>query len=278
MEVFQSDLGFIEGPVITRDGAVVVTSIDRGLLYRIADGRARVLAELGGGPNGATEGPDGVIYVAQNGGQWPAENRVPAAPGIQAVAPDGTVRVVTGVATSPNDLAFGPDGRLYFTDPTRKPERDDGRIYACDIETGEVELLLTCDWYPNGIGFSAEDDKLYVADSRHSRIVRFPLDAVRPERMEVCCQMTRGLPDGFAFDRAGRLVIACPGLGGAPGNLQVWTPGGALVEEIDLGTSPFYTNLAISAAGEIYVCDSSAGRLLAGRWPSPGLALHPFRG
>lgn len=277
MDVFMADLGFIEGPVVARDGSIVVTSIDRGVLHRVRNGSASVLAELGGGPNGATEGLDGEIFVTQNGGSWPASNAKRASPGIQVVSSSGAVRRLTDQPRSPNDLAFGPNGLLYITDPTRKPERDDGRIWACDVTSGECRLLLTCDWYPNGIGFSHEPDCFYVADSRNKRIVRYPLHAPGALNMEIVFTLTRGSPDGFAFDGAGNMVIACPGTETVPGTVQVWSLDGKLLEMIEVGTSRFYTNLAISTDAKLYLCDSSSGCILWRDWPSPGLALHPFR-
>ena len=75
----------------------------------------------GGGPNGATLAADGSLYVTQNGGMGHGPRTTP---GIQRVTPDGAVtEVVTEVAgmrlEGPNDLAFGDDGRLWFTDPAR---------------------------------------------------------------------------------------------------------------------------------------------------------------
>lgn len=280
-DTLADDLGFTEGPTIGRSGALYVTSISRGLVYRIAAGEAQQFAVTGGGANGLTEGRDG-FFVAQNGGTWPAENNVKASAGVQVIRPGGVVRALAdgagkGGMKSPNDLAFGPDGYLYVTDPTRKPERDDGRIWRVNPSTGEAELLLTLDWYPNGIGFSVEDDCYYVADTRNARIVRFPLIGATPAKGEPVIQMRHNHPDGFAFDLEGNIVIACPGTETTAGDIQVWTLSGKLLQSIAPGSSRYYTNLAIGSDARIYITDSDGGRVLSGTWPSPGLGLHPFR-
>jgi len=64
-----SGLQFPEGPVAMDDGSVLLVEIARGTLSRVTmDGRVSVVAELGGGPNGAAIGPDGAVYVCNNGG------------------------------------------------------------------------------------------------------------------------------------------------------------------------------------------------------------------
>ncbi len=76
------------------------------------------------------EGADGALYVAQNGGKEGSAK--PAAPGIQLIAGD-TVRHLAGGLDAPNDCCFGPDGRLYFTDPrgwVAPGEVQPGRVYA----------------------------------------------------------------------------------------------------------------------------------------------------
>ncbi len=62
-------LQFPEGPIAMADGSVIVVEIRRGSLSRVtADGQVQVIADLGGGPNGAAIGPDGHCYVCNNGG------------------------------------------------------------------------------------------------------------------------------------------------------------------------------------------------------------------
>lgn len=266
----------IEGPVACRDGSLAVTCFDRGEVYRIRNGEVQVLAITGGGANGAAEGTDGRMFIAQNGGTPPAVNKARSPAGVQVIEPSGALRHFGIGMHSPNDLCFGPDGYLYVTDPTRKPERDDGRIWRCDIRTQECVKIFECDWYPNGIGFSLEDDWMYVADSRHARIVRIPLADVRSGTVETVIEIERGAPDGFAFDADGNLVVACPQPGSGSGDVQVYK-GSKLVDVLRPGSSRLYTNLAISQDKRIYLCDADTGSVLMDNWPCAGLPLHPFR-
>ena len=64
-----SGLKFPEGPVAMADGSVMLVEINRGTLSRVTtEGEVEVIAELGGGPNGAAIGPDGAVYVCNDGG------------------------------------------------------------------------------------------------------------------------------------------------------------------------------------------------------------------
>ena len=85
--VVASDIGFTEGPVWTRDGRLLVTSISHGAIYEVGEGEAHVVAQTDGGPNGMAEGEDGTLYVTQNGGLYAGgTSPKPATPGIQQVA------------------------------------------------------------------------------------------------------------------------------------------------------------------------------------------------
>src|SRR5919107_1514173 len=69
MRPLATGLRFPEGPIALRDGSVLLVEIQRRTLTRVApDGPVSMVAELGGGPNGAAIGPDGAVYVCNNGG------------------------------------------------------------------------------------------------------------------------------------------------------------------------------------------------------------------
>ena len=68
LSVLATGLRFPEGPIAMPDGSVLLVEIARGTLSRVSDGEVSVVAELGGGPNGAAIGPDNCCYVCNNGG------------------------------------------------------------------------------------------------------------------------------------------------------------------------------------------------------------------
>ena len=134
-EVVATGLHFPEGPVAMPDGSVVLVEIARARLTRVRpDGSTDLVAETGGGPNGAAVGPDGAMWLCNNGGfftwhQVSAELLVPGETpdtwqggSLQRVhLGSGAVEeVVTECAgrrlRAPNDLVFDRDGGLWFTD------------------------------------------------------------------------------------------------------------------------------------------------------------------
>ena len=140
---------FPEGPIAMPDGTVLLVEIARGTLTRVhPDGRKEVVAETGGGPNGAAIGPDGKCYVCNNGGfNWQVEpngNRRSIGQSddyvsgrIERVDLDtGAVEVLYDACDGrplkgPNDIVFDRSGGFWFTDlgKVREREIDRGGVY-----------------------------------------------------------------------------------------------------------------------------------------------------
>jgi len=228
-------LGFPEGPVVMGDGRIVFCDGNTGELLVYADGRVSTFVRTGGSPWGAVLGTDGALYVTQ-GGNVPGSGDTSAVPGIQRVQPDGSVELLCSQVAgyelyAPNDLAFGPDGRLYFTESGVEQDfrfdvRAPGRLFAVD-SSGDGEMLLERpDVYPNGIAFDAQH-RLYWSESAEHRICR--LDD--GEAVTFCQLSDQHVPDGFAIAADGRFFVATTISGG----VTVISPEGEVLEEIDLG-------------------------------------------
>jgi gluconolactonase len=257
----------------------VVCSISHGHVYGIVDSQPKLFADTAGGPSGLTEGSDGTLFVAQQG-RYGRARQVPRIwGGVQAVAPDGQVSWLSQDPYCPNDLCHGADGCLYVTDPSRRPWND-GRLWRIDPTTGDTELLQSVPYYPNGIGFGVDDSALFVASTSDGTILRYSLTSDRRlGDAKVFAVAPHGVPDGFAFDIDGNLVVCAVCLDEQPGELQVFDPDGKLLDRLRPGPGSLYTNLALDAGGTAYVTDTQDEQVLeiAG-WARPGLPLHPFRG
>ena len=212
METLADGLGHPEGPDVLPNGDVVMVETYTSKIVAWSPGRGLYdYADCGGGPNACMLGSD-ALYITQNGGtvgRWRAEAM--SVPSIQKAWPDGRVEIVAtevdGIRLqAPNDLTFGPDGRLYFTDPADylPDDRRPGRVFALNPDgTGELLEELP-DAYPNGI--TAEPDGSIVwVESYERRVYR-----KRPgEPSVLICQLPeRHIPDGLKVAVDGSLWVA----------------------------------------------------------------------
>jgi gluconolactonase len=282
-QVLAEGLEFPEGPNAMGDGVVVFTQIRGQQLSRYADGRVETVVHTGGGANGATLGPDGAFYVANNGGlstgpagMWQAKEQIPGR--IQRVTPEGELSDIAvdlpgAPPHRPNDLCFGPDGLLYFTDPHNWEDLANlkpGRVNRTDLE-GHVEQLVSVERFPNGIGFG-RDNRLYVAESVSQRMWAY---AWKPDGLgpaELFCVLPAGFPDGFCFAATGELIV-CGSLGDV---ILVYGTDGELKERFDTPQHTEPTNCCIGD-GKLYVTYSGTGQLVAFDSDWEALPLYPAR-
>ncbi len=279
--VLAEGLRFPEGPVWLGPERVTVTEIAGQCISLWDHGQVSRVAMTGGGPNGATLGPDGALYVSNNGGISLGHEGLHRTPDcgngrIQRVTLAGEVRDVATALPGPppnrpNDLCFGPDGLLYYTDPHNWEDLANlgtGRVGRTSLD-GRVELVAEIPGFPNGIAFGP-DDRLYVAQSLTQHIlVMEPKPGAVPAEF---CKLPDGYPDGFCFDRAGRLYVA-----GSLGDvLIVFEPDGRVRETIEMGKGSEPTNCCIGD-GRLYVTLSGPGQLVALDLNVELLPLYPAR-
>lgn len=232
-------LGHPEGPDVLPDGRIVfVETYQSRIGAWSARGGVETYAACGGGPNACLLGADGALYITQNGGTvgaWKAA--VMLEPSIQRAWPDGSVEVI---ATSgegvdflgPNDLSWGPDGCLYFTDPgDYYPDAPStGRLFAVH-QDGEVELVEELGpSYPNGIIAEPDGSLLWVESYGRSVFRKRP-----GERSEQLCQLeTNHIPDGMKLDEAGNIWITTFSSGG----IDIVSKDGAFIDFLHTGGVP----------------------------------------
>ena len=298
-----SGLQFPEGPVAMDDGSVLLVEIARGTLSRVTpDGRVQVVARLGGGPNGAAIGPDGAVYVCNNGGfEYTTEADGCFRPVAQArdYAGGRIERVdlatgrferlfdaVDGVGLrGPNDLVFDAAGGFYFTDlgKSRADDMDHGGVFYAPAGGAAPVTIARPALTPNGVALSPDGRTLYYAETAGARLWAFDLDApgrvrAQPWPSPQGARMLAASPgghfqrfDSMAVDAFGNLHVATLLHGG----ITVVSPDGRRHHHQPL-PDRYVTNLCFGGRGlrTVYVTLSGSGRLIAiDDWQTPGLRL-----
>jgi gluconolactonase len=291
---------FPEGPVWMPDDSVLLVEIRRGTLSRVSPGGdVEVVADLGGGPNGAAIGPDAAAYVCNNGGfPWsevdgvwlPIDlatgstqlpdfaggwiDRVDPATGESSVL----YRECDGLPfCGPNDIVFDSAGGFWFTDlgKSRPREIDRGALYYAQPDGSSVVQVARNLLTPNGVGLSPGGDRVYVAESVTGRLLVWELEgpgrvrAGAAPRGEVVVA-TKGHFDSLAVEADGHVVVAAIADG-----LCVVDPDPGTYEYVTM-PDRVTTNVCFSGPDlwTALVTLSGSGKLVAIEWPRPGLRLE----
>ncbi|MFN3231514.1 MAG: SMP-30/gluconolactonase/LRE family protein [Alphaproteobacteria bacterium] len=292
-----SGLRFPEGPIAMPDGSVILVEIERGTLSRVlTNGTIEVIADLGGGPNGAAMGPDGWIYICNNGGfEWHEANGL-LRPGhqphdyetgrIDRVNPDtGEWQVLYTACDGrnlrgPNDIVFDKQGGFYFTDlGKRRPyDMDMGALYYAQPDGSAITRIIDGVITPNGCALSPDEKTLYYAETTTCRLWAADIEAPgvvsRPPGMPgrlVCGPEGYQLFDSMAVDAEGNVCVATLINGG----ITSAAPDGSGFEHFPFDDL-LVTNICFGGEGlqTAYITLSTTGRLIACDWPRPGLPLN----
>lgn len=243
VEKLGSGIQFGEGPLwIPADGGYLIFSDVPGKKLKRWDA-AKGLTDFRevNGPNGNVLDGQGRLITCEETGRR-----------LTLTEPDGTVRVLADKfedkkINSPNDVVVRNDGSIWFTDPpyglprgTAK-DQEKNNVFRLDPKTGHLTAVVTDLDRPNGLCFSPDHKKLYIADSgrpRHIKVFEVKEDGTLGPAA-VFGQTDKGNPDGMKCDEQGNLWVAS-------GGIVVFSPDGKQIGRIALPEAA--SNLAFGGA------------------------------
>lgn len=256
LELVATGFGFTEGPVWDPAGFLYVSDEELNKIFRVyTDGRKEKVLALGD-PDGNTLDLNHRLLDCAS-----------VLRAIISVDPGGRYVILADRYegkrfNSPNDVVIGPDGAIYFTDPTldlvagEKQEIPFQGVYRLD-QKGEVRLITKELTQPNGLVFSPDGRKFYVDDSeqKNIRVYDFHADGSVSNGRIFGREDTGkkgGVPDGMKVDRAGNLYVT------GPEGIWIWDPEGHHLGTIALPEQP--ANLAWGDAdfGTLYITAKSS--------------------
>jgi gluconolactonase len=232
-----------EGPAYLAAGKYLVWSDipnDRVLRYDETSGATSVFLSPANNHNGHSVDRQGRLVCCEHRGRC-----------VSRIEHDGSRRVLADRfegkrLNSPNDVVVKSDGSIWFTDPTygidseyegdaAAEEIGASNVYRIDPESGEVTAIATDFVKPNGLAFTPDEKRLYIADTgathvkngpRHLRVADVAVGgkSVGPAKLFATC--TAGLFDGFRLDMRGNIWTS------AADGVHVYAPDGTLIGKI----------------------------------------------
>lgn len=203
------DMRFLEGPVWNpADGGYVVFSdIPANELKKWSDKDGlKTFRQPSNNSNGNCLDAQGRLVTAEHGGRR-----------ISTTERDGKVQTVVDQfegkkLSSPNDVVVKSDGTIWFTDPDyglagRPKEQEGNYVYRFDPKSKELRAVVKDFDKPNGLCFSPDEKKLYVADSGQPKHIRV-FDAQKDGTLangKIFCKIDKGGPDGIRCGKDGRI-------------------------------------------------------------------------
>jgi gluconolactonase len=258
LETVATGFGFTEGPVWDKSGFLYISDEEINKIFRVySDGHKEELISLGD--------PDGNTYDRE----FRLLDCASVLRAIIRISADGKYTVLADhyqgkKFNSPNDVVLGPEGAIYFTDPTldlpkgEKQEIPFQGVYRLD-EKGNVTLLTNELSQPNGLAFSPDGKHFYVDDSEQQNIRVYEVAAnggLASGRIfgEEPGAKGDGVPDGMRVDLQGNIYVT------GPRGIWIWDAQGHHLGTIVVPEQPAnltwgdadYKTLYITATTSVY--------------------------
>lgn len=279
-------LKFPEGPVAYDDGSVTVVEIEGGSVAHILPSGDIRRFDCGGGPNGSAIGPDGALYVCNDGGlvfrtiEGGAREPYGAVEGYSGGSLQrldlASGRIETLFRQSGgeplgvlNDIVFDAEGGAFVVDTTGD------RLHYMNPARQEIAIVASGISHPNGGALSADGKTLYVSETYNARLLA--LDVLAPGKLGPVREIFRSTGgyrfDGLAIDGAGHLCVANM----ERSEICVFDPSGEQVAAF--GTpkhDPYVTNICFGGpdGNTAFITSAGHGILYGLEWPWPGLRLN----
>jgi gluconolactonase len=246
IDTLSSDLQFCEGPVwLAKEQALVFSDIPAGKLLRWTAKDGVKEWQPSEQSNGNTLDREGRLLTCQHLARNVVRREADGKLTVLAERHDGKL------LNSPNDVVVRHDGSIWFTDPTyglgkRKREQPGSLVFRLDPQTNSLAVVQSDFHEPNGLCFSPDHQRLYIADSgRKQRVGAFPVQADgtlgKPDFW------IEGGSDGMRCDRLGNLYTTC--LEG----VRVFSPAGKHLLTIALDEIPTNCAFGGEAGTDLFV-------------------------
>jgi gluconolactonase len=268
LEKLAEGFRWAEGPAYFPAGRYLVWSDipnDRMMRYDETSNAVSVFRTPAGYSNGNTVDRQGRLVTCEHGNRR-----------VTRTEHDGSLTVLASHYqgkrfNSPNDAVVKSDGSIWFTDPAygidsdyegHRAESEIGGCHVYRIDPGSGEIAIVADDFvrPNGIAFSPDESRLYVADTGATHVADGPRhirafhvgENGRLTGGEVFATCTSGLFDGFRFDEAGRLWTS------AGDGVHCYADDGALIGKILVPETVANVAFGGPKRNRLYICGTTS--------------------
>lgn len=269
LEKLYTGCRWAEGPVYFPAGRYLLWSDipnDRVMRFDETDGSVSVFMSPCNHHNGHTRDREGRLISCEHRGR-----------AVSRIEHDGSRTVLADRwngkrLNSPNDVVVKSDGSIWFTDPTYGIDSDyegdkaaseigASNVYRIDPVTGDVSAVITDRVKPNGLAFSPDETRLYVADTGRSHVPGLPAtitayeidaDGRGASRLRLFATCPEGLYDGFRVDDEGNIWTS------AGTNVFVYAPDGTHLGTLPVGEIVANVCFGGPKRNRLYICGQTS--------------------